>query len=452
MSDPIIIVSNDGHMSAPLATYKKYLETKYHSALDELDAGENETYKHMNKTLSAYAANSAADDGLGDPFGEERQRGGYDVAYRMAENDKQGITAEIIFEGTQWTTAPWFNIQNWPHSDELRAVGSMAYHRWMADCIIESEGRIFGILEPGPCLDMKATIRELEWWAANGFVGTQCPGNVADPRLPPIYDSYFDPYWSACTDLGLQLVTHGGWGAPQGAMMEFLKTVMPRMEGGRQGLLSEVIGEMDNTMTLDQGPRQVFSQLIMGGVFDRHPKLKFIPTESHTDWIPGTVAYLDQQYDAGNTPLQQLKKRPSEYWRSNGMAGVTFLRPCEVELRYETGVDQMLYGMDYPHAEGVWPNNIDWLRAALKGVSEDEARLILGENAIRVYGLDHEKLKGIAKRVGLMPETILGDHYVSEELIGHFHRRSGFLKPAAPFNEPLWGPIIDKDLRQLEHA
>ncbi len=69
-------------------------------------------------------------------------------------------------------------------------------------------------------------------------------------------------------------------------------------------------------------------------------------------------------------------------------------------MRHEIGVEQIAFGRDYPHPEGTWPNTTEWLKDALIGVPEDEARLMLGENAIRFFGLDGPKLIRIAERVG----------------------------------------------------
>ena len=53
-------------------------------------------------------------------------------------------------------------------------------------------------------------------------------------------------------------------------------------------------------------------------------------------------------------------------------------------------------GRDYPHPEGTWPNTLDWLRAAFAGVPESDARKILGENAIRCFGLDAPAIDAIS--------------------------------------------------------
>jgi hypothetical protein len=69
------------------------------------------------------------------------------------------------------------------------------------------------------------------------------------------------------------------------------------------------------------------------------------------------------------------------------------------------GVRKITVGMDYPHHEGTWAwgrGHVDYLRATVgaAGVPEDEARLMLGENAVDLWGFDRATLEGVAQRVG----------------------------------------------------
>jgi hypothetical protein len=88
-----------------------------------------------------------------------------------------------------------------------------------------------------------------------------------------------------------------------------------------------------------------------------------------------------------------------------------------------------MFGRDYPHAEGTWPNTLDWVRDAFAEVPESEARLILGENARRCYGLDSTLLHDLSERIGPRPEDVLGgSHHVDERLVAHFEKRAGYGK------------------------
>jgi hypothetical protein len=99
--------------------------------------------------------------------------------------------------------------------------------------------------------------------------------------------------------------------------------------------------------------------------------------------------------------------------------------------------------------EGTWPNTADWLRFTFAGVAEHEARLVLGENAIAMYGLDSAKLQVVADRVGPAVDDILRDNAeIDPRLIDHFDKRSGFLKDPG-FDEDLVERCFDEDRRQI---
>ena len=121
--------------------------------------------------------------------------------------------------------------------------------------------------------------------------------------------------------------------------------------------------------------RRLAAQLMVTGVLDRHPKLKIVITECRADWVPATIAAMDREFAAGKL---SFKRKPSEYWRSHFFVTPSSPRKYEVAMRHDIGVTQLMFGTDYPHPEGTWPNTHDWIRTAFDGVPEAEARLILG--------------------------------------------------------------------------
>jgi hypothetical protein len=72
----------------------------------------------------------------------------------------------------------------------------------------------------------------------------------------------------------------------------------------------------------------------------------------------------------------------------------------ECELREGIGVDRIMFGTDYPHVEGTWPDTASRLRHTFGGLPEPEVRAMLGENAAEAYGFDLGKLGDRASQVG----------------------------------------------------
>jgi hypothetical protein len=173
----------------------------------------------------------------------------------------------------------------------------------------------------------------------------------------------------------------------------------------------------------------VFWQLLLGGVFDRHPSLKLVFTELRSYWVKPLLDHLDQWMDRSGAGLAH---RPSEYFAEHCSVTPSAIRRLEVEGRHDVGVDRLLFGADFPHVESTWPNTRDWIRATFQGVPEAEARRILGENAIDLFGFDRTRLEQVAAAVGPLPADVLGAHPVDPRLIAHFDARSGFHKPPDP--------------------
>jgi hypothetical protein len=169
-------------------------------------------------------------------------------------------------------------------------------------------------------------------------------------------------------------------------------------------------------------------QMMLGGVFDRYPDLKLVLSEIRLDWIPATLHHLDKFFDDHRDEIKALRK-PSEYWATNCLAGASFIHKAEVEMRHEIGVETILFGRDYPHPEGTWPHTKDWLQEAFRGVPEHEMKLMLGENAVRFFGLDRQRLADIAKRIGPTVEEVVGGGAIRPELLNNFALRGGYLKP-----------------------
>jgi predicted TIM-barrel fold metal-dependent hydrolase len=362
------------------------------------------------------------------------EAGSYDIDVRLREMDAEGCACEILHSGTQAAPPLWYGVANRRHDPELQFAGARAYHRWLADFMAASHGRLVGVAEPGPCLDMEATVKELEWLADHGFVSVGVPGIVADPSLPPLYDSYYEPFFAACADLGLVLSVHAGWGSAQGAVYAFFDLMArtfgdveeldrTQIETLLQGQLAE---SKESPFRLDLGPRQVMWQLMLGGAFDRHPRLRLSLTEIRADWVPATLQVLDRMALDTKAPLS---KSPTEYYRQHCAVTPSSIHLCEIAMRHEIGVENLLFGMDYPHHEGTWPNTRAWIQVALAGVPETEARAILGENAIALYGLDRSALAAVAAEIGPAPsEVLVTEHQVRSGLIEHFHKRAGFTR------------------------
>ncbi|MDB5422958.1 MAG: putative amidohydrolase [Phenylobacterium sp.] len=456
MTDKLLLVSADAHVGGFPDQYRQYFEPEYRQKVDELIVEDKEFVsrgisqdRYSEGQLERMDERSAIRSGGLD--------GAFDLKRRLKELDGEGVAGELLNPGHQLSTLPFFSPINKPQPAEIRAAGARAYHRWLGDQMSDSGGRLFGTADAGPCLDMAATVREMEWVAEHGFVSVQPPGAVADPSRPPATDPYYEPFWAACADLGLVINAHIGHGFPQVDRGQLMMQPNPGLAVSLQSLPGNeedrvAIRRAANPTGAQQATypvRRVIWQLMISGVLDRHPKLKVVLAEVRADWVPATLAFLEAEFDRGGAPM---KLRPAEYWARNFFVAPSSPRPYEVAMRHEVGLKQMLLATDYPHPEGTWPNTQNWLRAAFAGVPEAEARLILGENAVACYNLDRDALLKAAARIGPSVEDVLGGKPVSQELIVDFDRRSAYLAPQEDVDMTVLAETFRKDVQQLTAA
>ncbi|MBV8952377.1 MAG: amidohydrolase, partial [Actinobacteria bacterium] len=330
-----------------------------------------------------------------------RTAGHYDSRARLADYDYDGIAAGVIFHGSM-------NMEPIPFvtsalgkpaaydNRELARVGLKIYNRWLADFVSQAPHRHIGLAQV-PMWDVDAAVSEVEWAHDAGLRGVNFPA-MRDGELPEYNKRVWEPLWSVCEEWRMPLVTHVGGGTS--ARYSGLESVpLIQIESG---YLS----------------RRAVWWLIFAGVFERHPDLKLVITETPGNWFPSTAIELDAVhafYEARRTEplnkalLDQVPRPPSEYMAKNVFFGASFASPFEVEQAIIHGLDsQLLWGSDYPHLEGtfVYPDGTDLpsvtrlaLRNTFCAVPSAMTRRMVGGNAIEIYNLDAEALQYIAREV-----------------------------------------------------
>jgi predicted TIM-barrel fold metal-dependent hydrolase len=463
---PVTIVSADSHVCLPPTMYKEYLDPKYQSSWgDYLD-----DVAIINKVveLTGYPAPEDALE-IYDTRGAVSAAGevGYfDPVWRLRQVEVEGVAAEFLHPFGPIGFVPFVDVQNSRHSHELRLAGARAHNRFLEDFCSEAPGRLLGVPLIYPWPDWDAGAADIVRAREAGFHAIfppMMPGTPDD--LPALYDPWWDPMWAACQDTGMVVHIHAGFGNPQGGVVEMVRAVFSRTEGsdgqgdtapeGLSAIDPNLLPKFDPDVDTDAGgtnsflselfetfgERRPLWQLMWGGVFDRFPRLKIAFQEIHADWLPATLAYLDAVHAANPGPM---RLSPSEYWTRHCAVGTSLMRYGDVAVRHEVGVNKMMFGSDFPHFEGTWPNTHDWVRTTLGSVPEVEARAILGENAIDFYGLDRPLLEKTAKRVGPLYSELFNGRPVDPRLIRHFEFRAGINKPVN-FNVDQMNAAFEED-------
>ena len=107
-----------------------------------------------------------------------------------------------------------------------------------------------------------------------------------------------------------------------------------------------------------------FVHLLLSGVFERFPKLKFVITEGSAASVAAIVKQLDpiiamvRKGEIGElkyTAENALPRSATEYFQQNVWIGASFPGLADVEVRKSMGPDRFMWGSDYPHDEGTGP-------------------------------------------------------------------------------------------------
>jgi predicted TIM-barrel fold metal-dependent hydrolase len=429
----VTIVSVDGHSVMPPELWPEYLEKKYHDFLPQFQAEDEVNTTAMFPLADTIVTPEALEvfDKEG-AYRAEGWQGAWDADVRLAEMDREGIAAEFVHHGFFRVVDLGFSMMSAARPFEVVDAGVRAHDRWAAETFGTVSDRFLLIGAIGSCTDLDVTLAEFDWVADHGFIGTYAPGFAKYEGHPPLFDEYYEPLWSRYEDRSLAVVVHAGYGFDQGFAYEHMEKAVKDVEaaGGTTMDMIMALSTIFNADFLtDLKCRKALWQLMLGGVFDRHPNLRVIMTEVRGDWIPATLEFLDKVYDEHRADLPAQRK-PSEYWQSNCLAGLSFLHTAEVEMRDQIGIDKIAFGRDYPHTEATWPNTMDYLRTLFAGVPENDVRMMLGENAIRFFGLDASELARVAERIGPTIDELTNPAPVDPALIEHLDLRCGLLKPA----------------------
>lgn len=381
--DRYIVVSTDCHAGASIEAYKPYLERRWR---DEFD-GWATTF------ADPWGEQGEADRKMGLASYDSRINWESDLRRDLLESE--GIVAEVIFPNTAPPFFPSGAIgvaapTNRAEYDR-RMAGLRAHNRWLADFCDALPGQRAGV---GQVFlnDVEETLTEIRWIAEHLQGGIVIPGDA--PGVPvALYYPKYDPIWQLCAELGVPVHRHSGFpGEP------ITK---------ENGLAGAAIGLVENSFFAHRG----LAHLILAGVFDRFPDLRFVLTENGAQWVPGYMAELDTLYEAAfvagsivhyfaEPAASALGRRPSEYFATNCYLGASFLTAQEAAMRNEIGLDRIMWGSDLPHAEGTYPYTLEALRATFAPLPQADVEQILSGTPADVYGFDLARLRPIADRVG----------------------------------------------------
>jgi predicted TIM-barrel fold metal-dependent hydrolase len=388
-SEPYIVVSSDTHAGLQCEEYRPYLESSLHEEFDRYVA-ERHAHRRIAEELNAeFIAEWEGDNEWG-------LQGAYDPEVRDPVLDADGVAGEIIFADGDAVTgqeSPPFGagLHAGQITDPRLAFGgARAHNRWLEEFCATDPVRRGGVALVPITHDVDLAVAEIESLAGKpGIKGIMVP--TMWHGFPAYGTDHYDRVWAACAETGLVVHTHSGE--------------------------ADFDAYGDNVaMYISEVPfwtHRILWQLLFSGKFDRFPDLRYAVVECGSYWIGDLLWKTDVNFGASwkvkkmGTRMKGLISRlPSEYFGSNVFIGASTMSTEEVRRRHVNGIDALMWGTDYPHPEGSWPNTVERLEKDFQDVSIEDTRRLLGLNAIDCYGLDEAGLRVVADRIGPTPETL----------------------------------------------
>jgi predicted TIM-barrel fold metal-dependent hydrolase len=310
---------------------------------------------------------------------------------RIAEQDQDGLEAEVLFPNMQMGPRLWRTMSD----DDAYRAAVRAYNDWLGEeyCAV-SRDRLLG-LGVIPWTNLDDAVAELEHCARLGLRGVTLGVFPSGYGYPTPAD---DRFWAAAIAMKMPLTVHVAFDrqGPRAKQptLEFPGAdpkVIARL-GGR------TIVEWVALPFLGTAAAMSLAQTILSGVFDRLPDLQIFFAETRLGWVPFWMEEADYWYERHRHWSERLlnwkplRQRPSDYVRQHVHFSVQHVERVAVELRHHMGTDHIMFATDFPHIECDWPNTRPFAERLFAGVPADEAFRIAAGNMLEFFHLEQTPL------------------------------------------------------------
>ncbi len=283
---------------------------------------------------------------------------------RLKVLDIDGVDAEVIYPPQR----AMIHFMGFKDNVDLQIAGLRAYNDWLVEDFCAADRERLVPVAQMPNAGIERAVAELRRAVEKGHRGVIL---TAWPSGGDSISPEDDAFWAVAEETGMPISLH-----------LILVTSRPRVGNVQDKRMGVVIGASAFTTVAE-----VIPQVIVSGVFDRFPKLKFLGVETGVGWVPHLLEMMDDRYWRNRhwTGIE-LKHPPSEYWYSN-WAGTFIIDRSGIALRDRVGVENMMWSTDFPHHGNDWPYSRKTVEEMFSGVPALDRRKIVAENCARLYKL-----------------------------------------------------------------
>jgi len=371
------VLSSDSHVFEPPDLWATRIDRAFRdraprihriNGADQIVIEGNQVLSGIGLILNAGARFEAPETISGRGRLDDVPRGGYDPEQHLADMRLDGVMGEVLYPSQGLF---YFRVKD----SALMSAIFRAYNDWLAEFCRADPSRLKGIAMIN-LDDVGDGITELERAARLGLAGAMISELPADERRYDLPE--YEPFWAAAQALGMPLSLH----------------TATRRQGRIRGAPGLTLRDASSRATKAFGPATSLCDMIFSGVFERYPRLTVAIVEFELSWAPYLLDAMDYTYrERHEEAIYRFRDgmRPSDFFHRNVV--LSFQEDAVgIRLRDVIGVDNMMWGSDYPHSESTFPRSRKILGEILSGVPANEQAKIVGGNTARVYGFDLTKL------------------------------------------------------------
>lgn len=374
-------IDMDGHIIEPGDLYLRRVDARYRDKAVRVVRGKDHLnhYFVRGRPHGLFPVMAPAEPGMWERLGRvtvsdrgaawmrEFERGWDETAApgasepygRLEVMDQLGIGASLLFP----TVGLSFEEDVLDDPDYTYAH-LRAYNDWILEYCSVDPRRLLAVTHVS-LLDLDAAVAEIERTAAAGTRGILMRCVAVGPH-PPSH-RHFDRVWAAIQDHDLLLALH---------IFSPPRTVVNWGRQGRQSLFRKCLETLPQILGI--------SDLILGGVLHRYPKLRVASVENNSAWVQWILGTMDEKAKSPQTSECPDDLLPSE----------RFHRQCWVtpdprenfhRVARHIGIDRALFSTDYPHSESD-PKVVDNWRRVIASYPGEQQAWFLRENALACLG------------------------------------------------------------------
>ncbi len=376
--DDITIISSDSHVIEPADLWTTRLDPALREQGPRLVAeGDGDWWYCEGKRLRAGPASGAQAGvrfehperlGLTARFDDVRE-GAYKPEKRLEDMDLDGLSGDVIYP-----TLGLGLFGGVGDSDLLTSVCA-AYNDWLSEYCSVAPGKLKGIALVNTD-DIADAVAELERVHGQGLAGAMIT------VFPPVGRAYdrpeYEPLWAKAEELDIPLSLH----ISSNRLASFTGALATYRMAPQDGPAAALFANADFWVRVSLGA------IILAGVFERHPRMRIVSAEHELAWVPHFLERLDYTYTQRTReilpPRFKSDRVPSDFFHENVLC--SFQEDAlGMRQRDLIGVENLMWGSDYPHVEGTFPRSREVIERVFEGVPDDERVKILASNAARLY-------------------------------------------------------------------